>query len=107
MSAGYNKIVLISGYAKLPAHITSEEIYKTMVVVVLVDMDLGVIVDSECSVVTDLARRFVAKLLIGYNLNSDPARLLDQFERAYFGQAKRAIGTCLNMIFKKYQELIS
>lgn len=107
MSCNRQGVVLISGYGKLPAHITSEEVYKTMVVAVLVDMELGTVVDAECSVVTDLAKRFVAKLLIGQNLNNGSEIILDRLEKAYFGQAKRAIESSLKMIISKYQELIS
>ena len=99
--------VLISGYAKLPAHITSEEVFKTVVVVVIVDMEVGTIVGTECSVVTDVAKAFIARLMVGYNLNDGPDALLDRFDKLYYGQARRAIETSIKMIFAKYQEILS
>jgi hypothetical protein len=98
-------IVLISGYAKLPANITSEEVYKTLVVVVLVDMEFGTVVNAECSVVTDVAKNFIASMIIGYNLNDSPDNLISRFDDAYYGQTKKAIETSIKMIFSKYKEI--
>ena len=95
-------IVLISGYAKLPANITSEEVFKTLVVVALVDMEFGTIVNVECSVVTEVAKNFIASMIIGYNLNDGPEKLIARFDAQYYGQTKRAIETSLKMIFAKY-----
>jgi hypothetical protein len=107
MDKAKNGIVLIAGYAKLPAHITSEEIYKTLAIVTLVDMEFGTVVSAECSVVTEVARDFIARMIVGYNLNDGPEKLIRRFDETYFGQAKRAIETSLKMIFTKYQELIA
>lgn len=98
-------VVLISGYAKLPANITSEEIYKTLVVVALVDMEFGTVVNAECSVVTDVAKNFIASMIIGYNLNDGPERLVARFDSLYYGQTKKAIETSMKMIFAKYREI--
>lgn len=100
-------ILLISGYAKLPAHITSEEIYKTLVIVTLVDMEFGTVVSAECSVVTEVAKSFIAGMIVGYNLNDGPEKLIDRFDRLYYGQAKKAIETSLKMICAKYKEIVS
>jgi hypothetical protein len=97
--------VLISGYAKLPANITSEEVFKTMVVVALVDMEFGTVVNAECSVITDVAKNFIASIIIGYNLNDGPEKLIARFDALYYGQTKRAIETSLKMIFAKYKEI--
>jgi hypothetical protein len=97
--------VLISGYAKLPANTTSEAVYKTLVLVALVDMEFGTVVNAECSVITNVAKEFIARMIIGYNLNDGPDVLLSRFESMYFGQAKRAIETSLKMIFAKYAEI--
>jgi hypothetical protein len=97
--------VLITGYAKLPANITCEEVYKILAVVVVVDMSTGVIEEAECSVVTGVAREFSAGIIKGYNMNDGPEELIDKFERLYQGNAKKAIQTSLKIIFKKYDEL--
>ncbi len=102
-----NDKILISGYAKLPAHITSEEIYHSVVVVLVIDLQMGTILNAECSMTTELAKQFVADLLVGYNMDNGPEALISRFDRVYFGQAKKAIVTALKMIFAKYDEIVS
>ena len=99
--------VLISGYAKLPTNITSQEIYKTLVMVVIVDLQSGLISKAECSVVTEIAKQYVEKLVIGYNMNNGIGALIERFEILYHGQTKKAVETSLKMIFAKYSEIIS
>lgn len=99
--------VLISGYAKLPAHITSEEIYHTVVLVVTVDLQMGTILGAECSLTTELAKSFVSDLMVGYNMASGPAAMIDRFDSCYFGQAKKALVTALKMVFAKYDEIMA
>ena len=74
---------------------------------VIVDLDNGTIVKAECSVVTDLCKEFIAKLMTGYNLDNGPDMLLQRFDETYYGHAKRAIETAIKMIFTKYEEIKS
>ena len=96
--------VLLSGYAKLPSNITAETVYETLAIAVLFDKRSGIILEAEASMVTSLARRFISELLVGYNLNDGPEELMDDFERYYHGNAKRALETAMRMVFSKYQE---
>ncbi|MGI5971917.1 MAG: DUF3870 domain-containing protein [Oscillospiraceae bacterium] len=105
MSVLRDGIVLISGYAKLPANITSEEIFHTAVVVVLVDLQVGTIVKAECSTVTNVAKEFIANLMVGYNLSDGIDMLIQRINQTYYGQAKKAIITSIKMIYAKYQEI--
>lgn len=98
-------LTLIAGYAKLPLNTTIEEIYKILALVVVVDMQTGLIADAECSVITDVAKDFVAQLIKGYNMNDGTQALVERFERLYHGQAKKAIETSIKMIFAKFDEL--
>ena len=65
--------MLISAYARLPANTTAEEVYKVLALAVLVDLDTGIITEADCSMVTELARRHVARLMTGYDLNQGSA----------------------------------
>ena len=97
--------ILISGYAKLPAHITSEEIYKVLVVAAIVDSRTGVIIEAEVSLITDLTKNFISSIMCGYDLNLGPDLLISRFEACYFGSAKKAIETAIRMIFSKYDDI--
>ena len=98
--------VLLSGYAKLPTNITAEMVYEMLAVAVLFDRRSGIILEAEASMVTNIARKFIAELLVGY-LNDGPDELMEDFETYYHGNAKRALETAIRMIFSKYQEYIA
>ncbi len=102
-----SSLILISAYAKLPANITVEEVYKTMVVAVVIDTDTDSIIKAEASLVTDVSKNFIASLLIGYKMEQGPNRLLEQFDETYYGHSKKAIETAIKMIFNKYEEVKS
>jgi hypothetical protein len=100
-------IVLLSGYAKLPNNITAESVYETLAVAVLFDKRSGIIVEAEASMVTNIAKSFIARLLVGYNLNDGPEELMQDFEAYYHGNAKKALETAIRMIFNKYQDYLA
>jgi hypothetical protein len=97
-------VVLISGYAKLPSHITSSKLYETLVVVVTVEMDTGVIKEADCSLSTGLSRRFVAQLIDGYSLEDGIGKLVRKFDTRFYGSTRKAIITALKTIYEKYSE---
>ena len=72
----------------------------------LFDKRSGIIIEAEASMVTSIARKFIAGLLVGYNLNDGPEELMEGFERYYHGNAKKALETAIRMIFSKYQEYV-
>ncbi len=98
-------LVIISAYAKLPANITVEEVYKTVVLAAVVDMDTGTIREAEVSLITDVSKRFVANMLVGYPMDQGPVPLLDRFEKTYYGHSKKALESAIRLLFKKYEEI--
>ncbi len=96
--------VLISGYAKLPGNITAEAVYDTLVLAVLFDRRTGVVIEAEASVVTELSKRFISSLLVGYNLNDGSDGLIRLFETHYLGGAKKALETAIRMVCIRYQD---
>lgn len=98
-----HQIVLFSGYAKLPTGITASEIYKIIGVMVLVDMETGIIIEADCTLATELARKHVSGALVEYNLNDGPDALVKVIDQIYQGTAKKAIITAIRIIYDKYK----
>ena len=94
--------LFFSGYAKLPAGITACEIYKVVGIGVEVD-DLGNILDAECTLATDVGRRFFRQLVLGKNLDSGLSGIIQSVEKRYHGNAQKAIISTLKMIQEKYR----
>ena len=99
--------ILISGYAKLPSSTTAEVIYDILVVAALFDNRTGTIVEVEASMVTELAKRYISNLMVGYNLNDGPEGLIEIFEEYYHGNAKKALETAIRSLFSKYRDYMA
>lgn len=98
--------IFISGYARLPQGITAEEMYTVMVVGMIVDRNTGLILDAECSLVTDLAKKFIKELLVGKSLDH-----ITEIEEAltlrYFGSARKALISAIKIAYEKYRQVLS
>ena len=70
--------------------------------VAVVNRRSGEIVDAECSMVTELARQFIAKLMIGYNLNDGLTGLLNSLEITTTVTQKSRGNITENDIFQVY-----
>lgn len=97
------ELVFFSGYAKLPVGITAAEMYKVIGLVVVVDMETGVIAEADCTLATELARRYVSKLFVGYNLSEGPEGMQTILDHKYQGSAKKAVATAFRIIYDKYR----
>jgi hypothetical protein len=94
--------VLFAGYARLPAGITASELYKLVGIVVLVDVNTGIILEADCTLATDVARRHVSNSIVGYDLNRGCEPLQQKLDRVYQGGAKKAVIMVIRVIYDKY-----
>jgi len=97
-----NRRVLFSGYAKLPTGITASEIYKVIGVVISIDEDTALIMEADCTLATEVARKHVSSILIGKSINN-PDQLVRIVDKTYQGSAKKAIITAIRIIYDKYR----
>lgn len=97
------RLVLFSGYAKLPTGITASELYKIIGLIILVDMETGEITEVDCTLATQLARRHVSAALVGHMITDGPEHLAQVIDKIYQGNAKKAIITALRIIYDKYR----
>ena len=86
-----HEMVLFSGYAKVPVGITAAEVYKVIGLIVVVDIETGIITEADCTLATKLARDYISKLLIGYDLSKGSEGIQAILDRQYQGNAKKAI----------------
>lgn len=103
MQKSNEKLVLFSGYAKLPTGITASEMYKVIGIVVLIDVETGEIVEADCTLATSLARKHVSAALIGHSIKNGPDKVLRYIDVIYQGSAKKAVITAMRIIYDKYR----
>jgi len=94
--------VFFTGYAKLPSNITAAKLYEVVAVGVEVDPNTCIIVDCDCTLATNVARKFVRSLILGYNLGEGIEGLTDSFEKRYYGSARKALITSLRIMYEKW-----
>ncbi len=96
--------IYISAYAKLPAGIPSESIYKVIDVGLVINTETGVIKDASFTLITDTASQFLKDLIIGFNVREEKAeKLFEIISSRYHGSAQKAVIVALKMIFEKFQ----
>lgn len=95
--------VLFSGYAKLPTGITATELYRVIGLVILIDVETETIVEADCTLATETARKHVAETLLGQSLKHGPEPLVRLIDQVYQGSAKKAIITSLRICYDKYR----
>ena len=98
-------LVLFSGYARLPANTPAQKMYEELVLVAVVDMNTGVIHEADCTVATELARKFVCGLLVGYDMNRGVEPLIAMAERKYQGHLRKALASSIKMIGTQFAEV--
>ncbi len=103
MVAHEDGLVLFSGYAKLPVGITASEMYKVIGIILVIRAETGEIMEADCTLATEVARRWVSSALVGQSLKNGPDAVLRIIDRVYQGSAKKAIMTSLRIIFDKYR----
>lgn len=97
-------IVLFSSYAKLPTGTAASEMYKVLAIVILIDVETGIVVDADCTLSTKLSERFLASKIVGYSFTDGIEGLINHINAIYQGSAKKAVISALRIIYEKYRE---
>ena len=97
--------IFLSGYAKLPDNTTAQKLYNHLVLVVTADTSTGTILDADCTMATELGRRFIRELLVDYELSQGPDPLVERLNQCYYGHLRKALQTCIKGICLQYGEL--
>ena len=95
--------LFFTGYAKLPAGITATEMFRVVGIGLEVEARTGEIIAADCTLVTEVGRRFFANLVEGRRLDEDFAILVNEVERRYYGNAQKAIITALKIAREKFR----
>ena len=90
---------LFSGYARLPQNVSHQAVYKRVGIVVEVD-EGGHLVDCSSTLVTELARDFLARLLRGFSVFSDRDLMEERIRRHYRGHSQGALIFALRKVFE-------
>ncbi|MGO8685552.1 MAG: DUF3870 domain-containing protein [Thermoleophilia bacterium] len=91
------------GYAKPPSHTASGHRYAVLSFVVEVDSESQEIVNAEVTVVTEVARAWLTRLLVGRNLVTDQEGIIRDLEEHYHSGTQKAILTAFRDLTAKHR----
>lgn len=96
---------LFSGYARLPQNVSHQALYKRVGVVVEVDGH-GVVVSCSSTLVTELARDFLDRLLRGCSTIDDRDLMEALVRRHYRAHSQGALVFALRKVFEAVDQSV-
>ena len=90
---------LFSGYARLPQDVSHQALYKRVGVVVEVDQK-GRIIHCSCTLIMDLARDFLNRLLAGRSVITERDVIESELRYRYRGHSQSALIFALRKVFE-------
>jgi len=90
---------LFSGYARLPHDVSRQPASMRVAVVLEVD-ERGIVVDASCTLVTDLARDFFARLVRGRSVLAERQQIEAAVRDRYRGHSQGALIFALRRVFE-------
>jgi len=97
--------VYFISYAKLPDNMTAGLMHKIVGLGMVINYKTGVIEDISCTLLTEVARRFLTEVCIGFNIYDkgiDP--LLEQIKFRFHGSSQKSLCVVVKENHKKFIE---
>jgi len=100
--------IYVSSFAKLPAGIPSENVYKVLDIGLVINQQTDVIEDISITLLTDVAVKFLSNIIIGFKVREQDLDLIvKEINERYHGSAQKAVIAALRKVFGKYSEIKS
>lgn len=97
-------MILVVGYGKLPQGTSAEQLHKVLALGVLVDRDTGIVADASSTLAARTADEFVRNALVGRNLVTGAADLIDYLGTHYHGMAQKAVIAAFRDLVRRFTE---
>lgn len=91
------------GHAKPPSNSVSGQMYTILSVVCEVEMETGVIVAAEFTVATEVAKRFLNRMLAGRSLRDEEDVIVAELEHCYFSGTQKALIQAFRDMANRYR----
>lgn len=94
--------ILVSGYGRLPEGVSSQALYGSVGVILVVDRTDGTIRAADSTLLTQVAREFLREMLLGMSL-SDHKEISERIEGRYFGHSQRAVVAAVRRAAEQFE----
>ena len=93
--------LMIGGQARLPKELSLGEVFQT---VVELDPSTNEVLDASFSPCSPIIERMLKQMMIGINLTTEVAGLLDTIEKRLHHRNKKAVITSIKDMAREYRE---
>ena len=94
--------LIVVGYAKVPATSASRAAHEYLAITLRVDRTAGTVVQVDSTAVTALVRDWIAELLLGRDLGTDPRAVVEQIDKSYLGHGAGPIKQAVIDAWRRY-----
>lgn len=101
-----NDTIMVTAYAKAPQNTSMFEVYKYIGIVLEIDRNSREIVNAEFTVITDLAKDYLKRLFIGYNMDDGVEGIIKRIESSYFAPSTNSFNVALKSVFRRYEDIV-
>ncbi|MEL7565692.1 MAG: DUF3870 domain-containing protein [Dehalobacterium sp.] len=96
------RTIILVGHGALPQGMAAKGIYDHLAIVTEIDCKYGVIVNAQCTLITELANNVINNILKGYCLQDGIDPLINEIINVYRGAAKNAVIASLKDLYREY-----
>lgn len=91
------------GYSKLPGSIPAGDVYYNVSLGIEVDMQSKVILETDVTLPTSLARRIIRSCINGYSIETDLEKIERNIRDRYRGDAQKAVLSAFRKAYERFQ----
>ncbi len=95
------KSILVTGYSKVPTKTSAADVYTVIGVCMEVDVETGEILEVDSTLITDLSKEFLKRLLEGEKLRNIFG-IEEKIRNRYHGSAKKALVAAIKVCYDRY-----
>lgn len=96
------KTVLVTGYSKVPINTIIYEHNKAIGVVLEIEKETGIIIDADIMFVTELARKFFKKEILGLDIVKDGSLIIKIIEEDFLIPSQKAVVSAFRTAQQRY-----
>lgn len=98
--------VLITAYAKAPQNTSMYENNKYMGIVLEIHKDKHIVLDAECTFMTNLAKDYFKRMIVGTDFSQDISPLIKSIEKNYLAPSQHSLIVALKIACQRYNDSI-
>jgi hypothetical protein len=98
--------IIVCGYSRFPKNTSAEQVHSVLALVVRIETSGNTVVSASTTLVTEVAQRFIAELIVGRNILKDHEDVVKAMEASYFGYAQRSIIFAFKNLVSNYISIL-